>query len=387
MRAYKGIPRVTLAGKENRKDCRQVNTSNANAAPKLEICKRTNLLQKPQDESKLSFGRIFTDHMLMMKYRKGEGWYSAAIEPFGDLSLSPAALVLHYAQEIFEGMKAYRTPDGKVQLFRPWDNIARLARSGARMSMPLFDEKFVLDALYQLVRLDQDWIPTAPGTSLYIRPTCIGVDPYVGVAAAEEYLLYVILSPVGAYYPTGLAPVDIMVESKYVRAVRGGTGAHKAGANYGVSLLAGEEAHEKGYSQVLWLDGIENKYVEEVGSMNIFFNINGTLVTPALQGSILPGITRDSVMTLAKDKGIPLEERRISIDELDAASKDGSLIEVFGTGTAAVISPVKRLVWQEKEILVGDGSTMGEVTHWLYDTLTGIQTGTVADPYGWTVTL
>lgn len=348
----------------------------------LKFIKRDVLKEKPADESKLGFGKVFTDYMLMMKRNKEDGWYDATIEPFANLELSPAALVLHYAQEVFEGLKAYKTEDGRVLLFRPWDNVKRLANSSERMGMAPFDQDFLLNAIYALVETEKDWIPTAPGSSLYIRPTYIGVDPYVGIKVAEEYLLYVILSPVGAYYPNGLAPVDIYVESNYVRAVQGGTGHHKTGANYAISLLAGEEATQKGFSQVLWLDGVERKYIEEVGSMNIFFKIDGEIVTPALQGSILPGITRSSIITLAKDMGLSVTERRISIDEIYEAKVSGKLEEVFGTGTAAVVSPIGKLVWDDKTIVVGDGE-MGSVTKQLYDTLTGIQTGKLEDKFGW----
>jgi branched-chain amino acid aminotransferase len=245
-----------------------------------------------------------------------------------------------------------------------------------------FDGEFLLNSLYELIRVEKDWIPRSSGTSLYIRPTYIGIDPYVGIAAAKEYLLYIILSPSGSYYPTGLAPVSIYVENKYVRAVKGGTGDHKAGANYAISLLAGEQAHKNGYSQVLWLDGAENKYVEEVGSMNIFFKIKGELVTPALQGSILPGITRSSIIELAKDMGIKVTERRILMEEIYEAAQNGTLEEVFGSGTAAVVSPVGKLVWGDKTIIPGNGS-MGELTQKLYDTLTGIQLGRIEDKFGW----
>jgi len=330
----------------------------------LKFVKRDVLQEKPTDETKLGFGRIFTDYMLMMQRDAARDWHSAEICPYGDLALSPAALVLHYAQEVFEGMKAYRAEDGRILLFRPWDNIKRLATSAERMCMAPFDQEFVLN------------------TALYIRPTYIGVDPFVGVRPAEDYLLYVILSPVGAYYASGLAPVQIYVESQYVRAVKGGTGHHKTGGNYAASLLAGESAHKKGYDQVLWLDGKENKYVEEVGSMNIFFKLKGELITPPLAGSILPGITRDSIIQLAKDAGIPVTERRISIQEIYEASQDGTLEEVFGTGTAAVVSPVGELIWEDKHIPVGGGQ-MGETTRMLYDTLTGIQYGRVPDKFGW----
>lgn len=350
---------------------------------KLEFVKRDVLKDKPADETKLGFGRIFTDYMFMMR-RNAEGWQDAKIMPYGDITLSPAALVLHYAQEVFEGLKAYKAEDGRVLMFRPWDNLKRMQNSAERLCMAPFDEKFVLESLYELIRVEKDWIPSSPGTSLYVRPTYIGIDPFVGVAAAKEYLLYIILSPSGAYYASGLAPVTIYVESQYVRAVKGGTGHHKTGGNYAASLLAGEKAHENGYAQVLWLDGKENTYVEEVGSMNIFFKINGEVITPPLAGSILPGITRDSIITLAKDMGLPVSERRISMQEIYEASQDGTLEECFGTGTAAVVSPVGRLVWEDKEIVVNGGG-MGELTQKLYDTLTGIQCGRVEDKFGWVV--
>lgn len=348
---------------------------------KLEFVERKQLKEKPADESKLGFGRIFTDYMLMLE-KDASGWKSAKIQPYGPLSLSPAATVLHYSQECFEGMKAYRAEDGRILMFRPMDNMRRMTTSALRLCMPAFDEEFLLNSIAELVRTEKDWIPSSPGTSLYIRPTYIGVDPYVGVSASDTYLLYVILSPVGAYYAHGLKPVTIYVESKYVRAVKGGMGHYKTGGNYAASLLAGEEAHQKGYDQVLWLDGKENKYVEEVGSMNIFFKINGELITPPLEGSILPGITRDSVIKLAKHMGIPVAERRIAMEDVFKAAEDGSLEEVFGTGTAAVVSPVGELVWGDRKVTVKDGN-MGETTQMLYETLTGIQYGRIKDEFGW----
>ncbi|MDR2400173.1 MAG: branched-chain amino acid aminotransferase [Deferribacteraceae bacterium] len=349
---------------------------------KLEFIKREKLKEKPIDESNLGFGRIFTDHMLLMKRSREKGWFYAAIEPYGDLVLSPAALVLHYAQEVFEGLKAYRSPDGRFLLFRPWDNVKRMTLSAERMSMRAFDADFLLNSLYELIKIEKEWIPKAPGTSLYIRPAYIGIDPYVGIASAEDYYLYIILSPVGAYYAKGLAPVDIYIETEYARSVRGGTGNHKTGANYAISLKASELAHENGFSQVLWLDGRENRYIEEVGSMNIFFKIAGELITPSLGGTILSGITRDSIITLAKDMGVKVAERPISIDELYDAYKKGSLEEAFGSGTACVVSPVGKLVWGGREIIPGDGG-MGELTKKFYDTLTGIQLGIIEDKFGW----
>ncbi len=352
----------------------------------LKIVRTDNLKAKPQDESKLGFGRIFTDYMFTMNYEEGKGWFDATIRPFENFSLSPACSVLHYSQTMFEGLKAYHTDKG-TNLFRPWDNFARMNNTAKRMCMPLLDEDFVLECLEELLKIEKDWIPKAEGTSLYIRPTMIAIDPYLGVKAGSEYLFFIILSPVGAYYASGLEPVDIYVEDEYVRAVVGGTGFAKTGGNYAASLLAAEIAHKKGFAQVLWLDGKEKKYVEEVGSMNIFFKIRGELITAPLLGSILPGITRDSVIKLARDKfGVNVREERLTIEEVFEENASGGLEEVFGTGTAAVISPVGGMTWEEKSIVVADGG-MGELTSKLYDTLTGMQYGTVADEFGWIKTI
>jgi len=345
-----------------------------------------NLKQKPQDESKLGFGRLFTDHMLTVQYKAGIGWHNAEIRPYENFSLSPAALVFHYSQTIFEGLKAYRTPDG-IKLFRPWDNFKRMNVSARRLCIPEIDEKFALDALVQLLRIEQDWVPHSEGTSLYIRPTIIATDPYLGVKAGEEYIFYIILSPVGAYYAAGLEPVDIYVEDQYVRSVVGGMGFAKTGGNYAASLIAGELAHKMGYSQVLWLDGKERKYVEEVGSMNIFFKIRGELFTAPLEGSILPGITRDSVIRLAKEVfGINVREERLAIADIFEEHEKGGLEEVFGTGTAAVVSPVGGMKWEDKVIRI-NGGKMGELTRQLYDKLTDIQYGREEDIFGWTMTI
>ena len=352
----------------------------------LKIVKAEKLKPKPQDENKLSFGRIFTDYMFTMNYEEGKGWFDAQIRPFENFSLSPACSVLHYSQTMFEGMKAYHTKDG-INLFRPWDNFARMNNTAKRMCMPQLDEDFVLECLDELLKIEKDWVPKAPGTSLYIRPTMIATDPYLGVKAASEYLFFIILSPVGAYYSSGLSPVDIYVEDEYVRAVVGGTGFAKTGGNYAASLLAAEIAHDKGFAQVLWLDGKEKKYVEEVGSMNIFFKIRGELITAPLLGSILPGITRDSVIKLARDKfGVNVREERLAIADIFEENASGGLEEVFGTGTAAVISPVGGMTWENRSIVVADGG-MGELTSKLYDTLTGMQYGTVPDEFGWIKTL
>ncbi len=352
----------------------------------LKIVRTDKLKQKPEDENKLSFGRIFTDYMFTMNYEEGKGWFDAQIRPFEDFKLSPACSVLHYSQTMFEGMKAYHTDNG-INLFRPWDNFARMNNTAKRMCMPLIDEDFVLECLDELLKIEKDWVPKKQGTSLYIRPTMIATDPYLGVKAGSEYLFFIILSPVGAYYASGLEPVDIYVEDEYVRAVVGGTGFAKTGGNYAASLLAAKIAHDKGFAQVLWLDGKEKKYVEEVGSMNIFFKIRGELITAPLLGSILPGITRDSVIKLARDKfGVNVREERLAIAEVFEENASGGLEEVFGTGTAAVISPVGGMTWEDKSIVVADGG-MGELTEKLYDTLTGMQYGTVPDEFGWIKTL
>ena len=337
---------------------------------------------KPQDESKLGFGNFFTDHMFLMDYEAGEGWKDARIVPYGDFHLDPAAMVLHYGQAIFEGTKCYRRADGGLQLFRPEANFARMTRSAERLGMPALDEQTALEGLKKLLEIEQDWVPHQDGTSLYVRPTMIALDAQLGVHAAHHYLFYIILSPVGSYYKEGLKPVSIYVEDAYVRAVRGGVGFTKCAGNYAASILAGEIAAKKGYSQVLWLDGVEQKYVEEVGSMNMMFAYGNKIVTPALNGSILPGITRDSIITVARALGYEVEEKRLAIADIFADAKAGKLTEAFGTGTAAVISPVGTLAWKDEVLTVGDGS-IGPVAQKLYDTLTGIQYGRVADEHGW----
>lgn len=336
------------------------------------------------DASTLQFGKVFTDHMFMMDYKEGQGWHDPRIIPYQPLTLDPSCVVFHYGQTVFEGMKAYVTKDGEVQLFRPEKNFQRLNQSNDRLVIPQIDEEFALEALKKLVSIDKEWIPTAEGTSLYIRPFVIATQPYLGVAPSTQYKFIIIMSPVGAYYKEGLNPVKIQVESEYVRTVKGGTGTAKTGGNYAASLKAQEISGQKGYSQVLWLDGKEHKYVEEVGSMNMFFKIDGKVVTPELNGSILPGITRDSIIQLLKYWNVPVEERRIAIDEIFEAHANGKLEEAFGTGTAAVISPVGELLLKDEKIILNDGKT-GEISKKLYDTLTGIQYGTEADPFGWTV--
>lgn len=348
----------------------------------IKITKTTTPKQKPQDQSKLGFGNYYTDHMFIMNYDEGEGWHDARIVPYAPIPLDPAAMCLHYGQEVFEGMKAYKTADGGVQLFRPEKNMARLNVSNERLCIPLIDEDFCVEAIKKLVEVDKDWIPTEAGTSLYIRPFIFAVDPHVGVHPAHHLLFVVILSPVGAYYPEGLNPVNIYVEQNYVRAVKGGIGFTKTAGNYAASLKAQDEAAKIGYTQVLWLDGIERKYIEEVGTMNVFFIIGDEVITPELSGSILSGITRMSVIELLKNKGYKVTERRISVQELYDAHAAGTLKEAFGTGTAAVISPIGTFEWNGKKITVADGG-IGEVSQMLYDTITGIQCGKIKDEFNW----
>ncbi len=337
--------------------------------------------QKPSSDN-LSFGTYFSDHMYVCEYSPDKGWHNEKIIPYQNLSLSPAVMTIHYGQSIFEGLKAYKTADKKVHLFRPIENIRRMNASCVRMCIPELDEKAGVEAIKTLVDVDRDWIPEEPGTSLYIRPFIFATDPYLGVRPSNTYQFVIITGPVGAYYKEGINPVKIYVETNYVRAVVGGLGEAKAAANYAASLKAQVEAKEKGYTQVLWLDGIEKKYVEEVGTMNVFFIIGDEVVTPELTGSILPGITRKSVIELLKSWGYKVSERRISMDEINQAYKKGLLKEVFGTGTAAVISPVGELNWNGKVLTINDGK-IGSVSKRLYDTITGIQFGNVPDTFNW----
>ena len=339
--------------------------------------------QKP-DEDHLVFGHEFTDHMFMMDWDKENGWHDPRIVPYGPLTLSPASNCLHYGQETFEGMKAYRSPDGSIRLFRPEENFKRLNNSNERLSMPQIDVDFALKALKTLVTLDADWVPHKPGTSLYIRPFVIATEPSLGAHTSTKYQFIIILSPVGAYYASGLNPVKIYVEDKYVRAVRGGMGFAKTGGNYAASLKAQDEAAAQGYTQVLWLDGVERKNIEEVGTMNVFFKIDGEIVTPALKGSILGGITRMSCIELLKSWGYTVTERVLPLAEVEQAAADGRLEEAFGTGTAAVISPIGELKVDDNHIIINNGE-IGPVAHKLYDNLTGIQTGRLPDTFGWVV--
>lgn len=336
---------------------------------------------RPADAD-LGFGQIFTDHMFVMDYSQEKGWHHPEIVPFADFSLSPAAMVLHYGQAIFEGLKAYKTADNKIQLFRARDNFERMNRSARGMCIPQIDIDFVMDALKKLIKIEEKWIPETPGTSLYIRPTIIATDPFIGVRASFKYKFYIILSSVGAYYAEGLNPVKIWVSKDHVRAVRGGVGEFKTAGNYAASLIASEEAKVDGYAQVLWLDAIERKYIEEVGAMNIFFVVDDEILTPNLSGSILPGITRYSVIALAEKWGMKISERKISIDEIFDLHAQGKLKEVFGSGTAAVISPVGEIRYGDKVIAIGDG-TPGPVSMKFYDTLTDIQYGKIEDTDNW----
>lgn len=339
---------------------------------------------KPADQTKLGFGKIFTDHMFIMNYDLGEGWHDPRIVPYAPLNLDPSAMCLHYGQSVFEGLKAYRTEDDRVLLFRPDKNMARLNTSNERLCIPQIDEEFAVEAIKKLVNVDRDWVPNAPGTSLYIRPFIIGIDPVVGVHPAHHLLFMVICSPVGAYYPEGLNPVKIYVEDNYVRAVKGGMGFAKTAGNYAASLKAQDDAEKQDYTQVLWLDGVERKYIEEVGTMNVFFEIGDEVITPALQGSILSGVTRMSVIEILKSWGVKVTERRLGIQEVADAAKAGQLKEAFGTGTAAVISPIGHLKWGDTVMEFNNGE-IGPLSQRLYDTMTGIQWGKLPDKFGWTV--
>lgn len=350
--------------------------------PAISVTRASKPKQKPAADAPLGFGQIFTDHMFSMDYVEGQGWINPRIEPYAPICLEPSAMVFHYGQAIFEGLKAYKTADGTINLFRPQLNFERVNISNARMVIPPIDEAFCLYALKELLKIERDWIPTADGTSLYIRPFIIATDPYLGVRPAHTYRFMIILSPSGRYYPQGLAPVNIYVEEEYVRAVKGGTGFAKTPGNYAASLIAQAKAYKTGYVQVLWLDGVHRRFIEEVGSMNVFFVIDGKLVTPALNGSILPGITRRTVLELAKRLGIESEEREIAIDELISMVKSGQVSEVFGAGTAAVISPVGELRYKDDVMTFNDGK-IGPLSQKFYDIITGVQYGIRTDEYGW----
>jgi branched-chain amino acid aminotransferase len=338
--------------------------------------------EKPIDESTLGFGRIFSDHMFLVDWDTAKSWHNARIEPYRFLNLDPAAVCLHYGQEVFEGLKAYHGKDGGIYLFRAADNFKRLNVSARRVCMPELDVGFSMEALKKLILLDREWIPKTRGTSLYIRPTMIATEPFLGVRPAGQYLFYIITGPVGAYYPEGLNPVKIYVEDRFARVVPGGTGEAKTGGNYAASLLAAEEAKKNGFTQVLWLDGCEKRWVEEVGTMNIFFVIDDEVLTAPLTGSILGGITRDSVIRIARSWGLRVQEKSVSINEVFAAAESGRLKEAFGTGTAAVISPVGQITYKAKDYVIADGN-MGDLSRRLYDEIMAIQYGERPDPYGW----
>lgn len=348
------------------------------------VTKTTNPKPKPEDPKNVVFGTVFSDHMFVMDYSPEQGWHNGRIVPYGPLALEPATVVFHYAQAMFEGLKAYRSVDGRILLFRPEKNAQRTNVTNDRLCIPLIDEELMVEAIKQLVKVDQDWIPSEEGTALYIRPLIIATDPYLGLRPSKTFKFIIILSPVGPYYKGGMAPTKILVEDKYVRAAPGGTGFAKVGGNYAASIKSQEEALKKGYHQVLWLDAVERKYVEEIGTSNAFFKIDGEVLTAPLTGTILPGVTRDSVIHLLKHWGMKVSEKRFTIQEVYDAHAAGKLEEVFATGTAAVISPVGELCWKEQVIRINNGE-IGPLAQKLYDTITGIQTGRIKDEFGWTV--
>jgi branched-chain amino acid aminotransferase len=352
-------------------------------AEAIRITKARTLKTKPKD-AELGFGQIFTDHMFVADFQEEKGWYDPRIEPYGPLEMDPAAAVLHYAQAVFEGLKAFRGVDGKVRLFRPQKNIERLNNSARRMCIPPLDPDLALQSIVTLVGVEREWVPRTIGTSLYIRPTIVANEPFLGVRPAKSYVYFVILSPVGAYYPEGMAPVKIRVEEKYVRAVEGGLGSAKTGANYAASLMAAEEAKHAGYTQVLFLDGVHRKFIDEVGTMNIMVKIGDEVITPPVGGTVLAGVTRDSALSLMRTWGLKVSERPLTIDEVVAAHKSGALKEVWGTGTAAVISPVGELAYKNEKMVIHAGR-IGELTQKLYDAIVGIQYGKAPDPDKWTV--
>ncbi|HBH02761.1 MAG: branched chain amino acid aminotransferase [Candidatus Rokubacteria bacterium RBG_16_73_20] len=349
----------------------------------IRITRSTTTKRKPKD-SELTFGTVFTDHMFLMDFHEEKGWYDPRIEPYGPFSLDPATAVLHYAQALFEGLKAFRGVDGQIRLFRPQKHAERLNVTARRLCIPTIEPELILRSWTTLVDVDRDWVPSSVGTSLYIRPTVIASEPFLGVRPAKRYVYYVILSPVGTYYPEGINPVKIKVIDDYVRACPGGLGEAKTGGNYAASLLAAEEAKHEGFTQVLWLDGVHRKYLEEVGTMNLMLRLGDEVITPPLAGTILAGVTRDSALTLLRDWGVRVSERPVSIDEVAAAARAGTLQEVWGTGTAAVISPVGELAYRGERIVIHDGK-IGELTKRLYDAIVGVQYATAPDTHGWTV--
>jgi branched-chain amino acid aminotransferase len=353
---------------------------------KIVRAKPDQMKAKPQDESKLGFGKIFTDHIFTMKYHSDRGWYDPMIEPYRPLSLDPTAMCLHYGQEIFEGLKAYRGKNNELFLFRPGRNIERMNNSADRLCMPRIDPDLFMEALKKLVFIDKDWVPRSRGASLYIRPTMIATEAALGVHSANAYIFFIVIGPVGPYYPQGFSPTSLYVDEEFVRAVRGGIGYIKAAGNYAASLLASKLAAEKGFTQVLWLDAIERKYIEEVGTSNIFFLIGDELITPPLTGSILPGVTRDSVIQMARRWDITVSEKPISIDELMDASAKGTLKEAFASGTAAIVSPIGEIFYKGRPTAIGGGK-IGALTEKLYNEILQIQYGEKEDPFGWRVPL
>jgi branched-chain amino acid aminotransferase len=349
----------------------------------IRITRTTGKREKPKDKD-LSFGNVFTDHMFVADFEEEKGWYDPRVEPYGPLPLDPATAVLHYGQSLFEGLKAFRGKDGRIRLFRPQKHVDRLNRTATRMCIPPIDPDLILKSWTTLVDVDRDWVPSSVGTSLYIRPTVIASEPFLGVRPARQYMYYVILSPVGPYYPEGLAPTKIKVIDQYVRAVAGGLGEAKTSANYAASLYAAEEAKHEGFTQVLWLDGVQHKYIEEVGTSNIMLRIGDEVITPPLGGTILAGVTRDTALALLRGWGVRVAERPITIDEVVAAAGAGTLQEVWATGTAAVISPVGELAYRGQRIVVNQGK-IGDLAQKLYDTIVAIQYGEAADPHNWTV--
>ena len=350
----------------------------------IKITKTTAPKEKPVDSPKMSFGKVFSDHMFLMDYSVDQGWHDARIVPYAPFQLDPACVVFHYAQELFEGLKAYRTADNKIQLFRPECNGARMQDSSDRMCVPAIPVEDFVQAVKTLVEVDKDWVPASEGTSLYIRPFVIATDVGMGVHASHNYTFCIICSPSGAYYPEGIDPVRIYVEDEYIRAAPGLTGFTKCGGNYAASIKAGELAAQQGFAQVLWLDGVEKKYVEEVGAMNIMFKIDGKIYTAACTGTVLPGVTRRSIIELCRDWGYEVIEGKLAIADIMQAGREGKLEEVWGTGTAAVVSPVKELTWKDESVQISGGK-IGELTQKLYDTLTGIQWGKLPDTKGWIV--
>lgn len=338
---------------------------------------------KKPDPKHLPFGLIYTDHMFLMDYSEDKGWYDGRIVPFANVELHPAAMVLHYAQATFEGLKAYRKPDGRMSLFRPYMNAARINRSNDRLCIPKIDEELFVSAIKELVKVDKDWIPEGEGTSLYIRPIIIATEPYIGIKrSSKTFQLIILLSPVGSYFRNGLTPTRMYVENIYSRAAKGGTGEAKYGGNYAGGIKAQVLANERGYEQILWLDSKEHKYIEEIGAANAFFVIDGKIITSELTGTILPGITRDSIISLCKKRGYPIIEKKLSIEELFRAYKDGKLQEMFASGTAAIIAPVGELLYNEETMIINDGK-IGRFAQEFYDTIYGIQTGKINDDMNW----